>query len=159
MTWKNLTNITANKTWSYSPPFVSTLIRVRHSLNVYPDKIPYRFYGLIGQAYGYPNLIELFKVRRLYPTKQHSTFLIPNPFSNRERRIAIKGQLYYYKTPVIWHAFIDIWTGEEVSETINIEQQLDAIENKVDRQLVVAKEQANYTDIEYFEDDLHPGYF
>ncbi len=137
MTWTNISSIRTDKNWFYSPVFTGDSIRIRHVLSVYPDQLPWRFYGLIAQVFNYPDAIELFNVRRLYPSNQHTVLVIPNPFPNRERRIAIRGQKRY-RTPIVWTAFIDVW-NQEIFSLNSLENSLNelsqSLENSSNQQL------------------------
>lgn len=158
MTWTNISSIRTDKNWFYSPVFTGDSIRIRHVLSVYPDQLPWRFYGLIAQVFNYPDAIELFNVRRLYPSNQHTVLVIPNPFPNRERRIAIRGQKRY-RTSIVWTAFIDVWEEEidlgqeDLQESINLLAQ-DVQDN---RDLIAAFD-ADVNNEEVNE-EIPPGYY
>ncbi|MGK7949864.1 MAG: hypothetical protein AB4368_14035 [Xenococcaceae cyanobacterium] len=132
MTWKNITSIQTTKNWLYSEPFIGDSIRIRHSLT--NESTPWGFYGLIAQVFGYPNAIELFDIRKIYPkTNYHNIYLIPNPFPNRQRRIAIRGQ-QKYKTPITWITTIDYWS-EPITLFDNDSSGIEAIEKNLTAQI------------------------
>ncbi len=97
-------------------------------------------------------------VRRLYPNNQHTILIIPNPFPNRERRIAIRGQKRY-RTSIVWTAFIDVWEEEidlgqeDLQESINLLAQ-DVQDN---RDLIAAFD-ADVNNEEVNE-EIPPGYY
>ena len=164
MTWTNIGSFQTSKTWLYSSPFTGDSIRVRHILSTYPQNLPWKFYGLIAQVFGYPNAIEFFNIRRLYPKDEHDVLVIPNPFPNRERRIAIKGQRRY-QTAIVWTTFIDAWDGVISLGQESLQQSIDSLAQDIrdNNDLIAA---ANHELLNASDEDsnqanelLPPGYY
>ncbi len=164
MTWTNIGSFKTSKTWLYSSPFTGDSIRVRHILSTYPQNLPWRFSGLIAQVFGYPNAIEFFNVRRLYPKDEHDVLVIPNPFPDRERRIAIRGQRRY-QTSIVWTTFIDAWDGVINLGQESLQESLDLLAQDVrdNSDLIAATSNelldTNNEDSNQVEELPPPGYY
>ncbi|MEL7406331.1 MAG: hypothetical protein AAFN00_05135 [Cyanobacteria bacterium J06558_2] len=118
MSWNNLALIVTNRDWQYTQSFVGNYIRVRHILGSSRDNLPYGFTGLFAQAFDLEGDLELFDIRRLYPSQMIDVFEVTNPFPNRPRRLAFRGQTKY-QTAISWQVSIDFWTGQEAASFIN----------------------------------------
>ena len=127
MSWVNVGAITTAKYWQYTDVLAGDCLRIRHSLSIPQQDLPWGFTGLIAQAFNYPSNIELLGIRRLYPYNEHDLFSIINPFGDRSRRIAIRGQRRY-QTQIVWRVYLDVWSDVKPS----IELRLDVIEDKLD---------------------------
>lgn len=110
MSWTSVGLIPTTDGWQYTQPFVGDYIRLRHSLGVNQDDLPYGFTGLIAQAFDFEHTVELFEIRKLYPLNQEDILAVINPFPGRSRRLAVKGQ-QRYQTRISWQVVIDVWQG------------------------------------------------
>ena len=105
---------------------------IRHLLGANRDDIPYGFTGLVGQAFNFPDDIERFNIRKLFPYNEEDIFSVINPFPERPRRLAIRGQRKY-QTPINWRVVIDVWQRSSPYGLSDISSRLQAIEQKVSR--------------------------
>ena len=136
MTWRNVGFLSTAEFWVYTVPFIGDYVRIAHNFNVAPEDLPYGFTGLIAQAYDFDGNVELYNVRKLYPFNENDIFPIINPFPDRPRKIAIRGQRRY-ETPIKWGVSIDVWEGIEAFEPQSLMPRIDAIEEKID--LILSK--------------------
>lgn len=144
MTWNNVALISTTEEWQYTEIFEGDYIRLRHILGASTEDLPYGFVGLIAQAFDFSNSPELYNIRKLYPYNEEDIFPVVNPFPDRSRRLAVRGQKKY-KTRINWRVAIDVWHGEtrsiansECEKLSNILERLErlpVIEQKLDELL------------------------
>ncbi|WP_036488027.1 malectin domain-containing carbohydrate-binding protein [Myxosarcina sp. GI1] len=130
MTWRNLAAVVTTKQWQYTQPVTGNVIRIRHLINGGIGNAPYGFKGAIALAYNYGNLIELSQYRSIYPSTQTFIYSFDNFFSNREARIAIRGQRKYYSAPN-WIVYVDSWMSTERPKLEDIDLKLSAISSNI----------------------------
>lgn len=136
--WVENSVIPTTKDWQFSQTIQGDYVRVTHEIYNPPDPtdpnwLPYGFYGLIAQAEYNP--FTLMGVRRLYPSfnRGGQIFFFPSNLAINDRRIAIRGQKRYSKTPIQW--FVTIWTPSiPIDATLSLEagQQLELTSATID---------------------------
>ena len=118
MSWKTVGLIETSGQWQTSEPFTGNVIRLRNLFSISQNDLPYGFKGLFAQAFNFPDSVELFDIRSIYPKENSKLYLVKNPFEDRPRRLAIKGQ-QKYETGIVWQVLIDVWT---VTDSFNLGQ-------------------------------------